>query len=221
MPTAQVADKSTRTPDRVAASLAIGFVVLLLATELILSLPDETASASDVATFYAAHRNFIIILQVLGFGASALLGGYAWRLRRVDRVVSTAGMILAVSSLVPGLVTMVIAIVADPDEPALASRWNLLEPRGDDILFVGILLFAAAIALRLGRRLPALGVLALLVAVGCLTRLVLEMVGTSAGPLAAAVPLSFLILVAVMAVSSFLGVIHMVAGRDQTSVRRS
>lgn len=49
MPAAQVADKSTRTPDRVAASLAIGFVVLLLATELILSLPDETASASDVA----------------------------------------------------------------------------------------------------------------------------------------------------------------------------
>jgi len=103
---------------------------------------------------------------VLGFGASAPLGGYAWRLRRVDRVVSTAGIIMAVSSLVPGLTTLLIAIVADPDKPALASRWNVLEPRGDDILFVEILLFAAAIALRLGRRLPALGVLALLVAVG-------------------------------------------------------
>ena len=218
MPAEQVADKSIRTPDQVAASLAVGFVVLLLATELILSLPGETASASDVATFYAAHRSFVIILQVLGFGASALLGGYAWRLRRVDRVVSTTGMIMAVSSLVPGLITLVIAIVADPDNPALASRWNLLEPRGDDILFVGILVFAAAIALRLGRRLPALGLLALLVAVGCLSRLVLEMVGASGGPLDAAVPLSFLFLVAVMAVLSILGVLRIDAGRDQASV---
>ena len=91
----------------------------------------------------------------------------------------------------------------------------------DDILFVGILLFAAAIALRLGRRLPALGVLALLVAVGCLTRLVLGMVGVSGGSLDAAVPLSFLILVAVMAVLSFLGVLRIDARHDQTSVRNS
>lgn len=76
------------------------------------------------------------------------------------------------------------------------------------LLCVGILPFAAAVALRLGRRLPALGVLAVLVALGCLTRLVLEMVGTGREPLDAVVPLSFLALMAVMAALSFLGVLR-------------
>ncbi|HWI01953.1 MAG TPA: hypothetical protein VNT27_16620 [Propionibacteriaceae bacterium] len=78
MPTPHVADASTRTPNRVAGSLAGVFVVLLLVTEVVLSLPDETASAAEVATFYMAHPSFIVILQVLGFCASALMGGYAW-----------------------------------------------------------------------------------------------------------------------------------------------
>ena len=64
--TPQVAENSARTPDRVAAALAGGFVILLVATELVVSLPDQTAGAADVATFYAAHRTLIIALQLLG-----------------------------------------------------------------------------------------------------------------------------------------------------------
>jgi hypothetical protein len=201
-------DNSDRTPDRLAAALAGGFVVVLLATELVLSLPDETASADAVATFYAAHRTFIIILQVLGFGASILLAGYAGRLRKVDRVVSVAGLIMAVCSLVPGLITLMIALVADPENPAQAGRLNQLEPRGDDLLFLGVALFAGAVALRLGRSLPALGVFALLVAIGCLIRVGLEAAGVSRGPLDAVVPLSFLALIVVMAILSFRGVLR-------------
>jgi hypothetical protein len=197
-----------RTPDRLAAALAGGFVVLLLATEAVLTLPAESDPASRVATFYASHRAFILILQVLGFVAALLLGGYAWRLRRVDRVVSVAGMIMAVCSLVPGLITVVIAVVADPNHPASAGRWNLLEPRGDDVLFVGVVVFATAVALRLGRRLPALGVLALVVAVACLTRLLVELVGVDRGPLDAVGPVLFLVLIAVMAVLSFRGILR-------------
>jgi hypothetical protein len=206
--TPQAARNSDRTPDRLAAALAGGFIVLLLGTELVLSLPDETASADRVATFYADHRAFIIILQLLGFVASLLLAGYAWRLRRVDPVVSVAGMIMAVCSLVPGVITLVIAVVANPGNSAAAGRWNVLEPRGDDILFVGVLLFAVAIALRLGRTLPTLGVLAVLVALACLTRLVLEAAGASRGLLDALSPLLFLVLVAVMAVLSLRGVLR-------------
>ena len=109
----QITNESLRKPDRVAGALAGGFVVLLLATELILTLPDEADSPVFVATFYAAHRSFIITLQVLGLVAAALLGAYAWRLRPIDRVVAAAGMIMAVCALVPGLITLVIAIVAD------------------------------------------------------------------------------------------------------------
>jgi hypothetical protein len=197
-----------RTPDRLAGALAAGFVVLLLATELVLTLPDEADSPESVANFYAAHRAFIIILQGLGLVAAVLLGAYAWRLRTVDRFVAAAGMIMAVCGLVPGLITLMIAIVANPDHPATAGRWNALEPRGDDILFVGIVLFAGAIVVRLGRKLPALGVLAALVALSCLARLVLEAAGRSRGLLEAVAPLLFVILVATMAVLSFLGVLH-------------
>jgi hypothetical protein len=204
----RASESSARTPDRVAGALATGFVVLLLATELVLTLPDQTDSPESVANFYAAHRAFIIILQVLGLVAAALLGAYAWRLRTVDRFVAAAGMIMAVCGLAPGLITLMIAIVANPDHPATAGRWNALEPRGDDILFVGIVLFAGAIAVRLGRRLPALGVLAALVALSCLARLVLEAAGRSRGPLEAVAPVLFVVLVATMAVLSFLGVLR-------------
>ena len=206
--TPRITNESLRKPDRVAGALAVGFVVLLLATELILTLPDEADSPVFVAAFYAAHRSFIVSLQVLGFVAAAFLGAYAWRLRSIDRVVAVAGMIMAVCALVPGLITLMIAIVADPDHPAAAGVWNALEPRGDDILFVGIVLFAGTVAIRLGRRLPVLGVLAGLVTLSCLARLVLEAAGRSRGPLEAVGPLLFVILIAVMAVSSFLGILR-------------
>jgi len=204
----RVTNESVRKPDRVAGALAAGFVVVLLATEAALTLPDETANPGTVASFYAAHRAFIIILQLLGVVAAALLGGYAWRLRSVDRVMSAAGMIMAGCGLIPSLITLVIAVVADPGDPSAAGRWNALEPRGDDILFVGIVLFAGAVAIRLGRRLPALGLLALFVAMSCLIRLGLEIAGNNRGPLDAIGPLSFVLLIAVMAILSFLGLLR-------------
>jgi uncharacterized membrane protein len=202
-----VANKSVRRPDRVAGALAVGFVVLLLATEVMLTLPDETASPAAVASFYATHRTFIVILQLLGVVAAGLLGGYAWRLRTVDRVVSVVGMIMAACGLIPSLITLVIAVAADLDHPGTAGRWNILEPLGDDILFLGILLFAGAVAVRLGRKLPALGLLALFVAVSCLIRLALDIAGMNRGPLDAIGPLSFVLLIAVMAILSFLGIL--------------
>jgi hypothetical protein len=202
--------ESVRKPDRLAGALAAGFVVLLLATELVLTLPDEADSPVVVANFYATHTNFIIILQVLGLVAAALLGGYAWLLRSVDGVVAATGMIMAGCAAVP---------VADPDHPAAAGRWNALEPRGDDLLFVGIVVFAGAVAVRLGRRLPALGVLAGLVALSCLARLLLELAGSSRGVMDAVGPLLFVVLIATMAVLSFLGILGVahppVSQRDQ------
>jgi hypothetical protein len=194
-------------PDRVGAALAAGFIVLLLATELVLTLPDETDTSSTVATFYAAHRALIVTLQVLGFVAAGLFGAYAWRLRSVDRVVAVAGLVTAVCAVIPGFITLVLAIAADPANPDSAAYWNSLEPRGDDILFLGILFFATTVALRLGRKIPMLGVVAVVVAVSCLVRLALEVTGSSLGAVESIGPLSFLVLVGFMAVLSLRGVL--------------
>ena len=197
-----------RTPDRLAAGLAFAFIVLLLATELVLTLPDEADSPAIVARFYTEHRAFIIALQLLGILDALLLGGYAWRLRSVDRSVARAGLLMALCALAPTMITLVLAIVADPAHPQTAARWNMLEPRGDDILFVGIVVFASTIAVRLGRNNPALSVLALIVAVACLLRLILEAAGKSRGALEAVGPLLFVVLIATMAVLSFRGVLR-------------
>ena len=73
-----------RTPDRLAAGLAFAFIVLLLATELVLTLPDEADSPSHVAQFYTQHRAFIIALQIW-----ESLTPYCWEPTRGDYVQST------------------------------------------------------------------------------------------------------------------------------------
>jgi hypothetical protein len=207
---AKASDKNgpNRTPDRLAAGFAFAFIVLLLATELVLTLPDEADSPSFVAQFYAEHRAFIIALQILGIVDALLLGAYAWRLHSVDRFVAWAGLLMAFCALAPTMITLVLAIVADPAHTETAAGWNMLEPRGDDILFAGIVVFASAVAVRLARNNPALGVLALVVAVACLLRLVLEAAGKSRGALEAVGPLLFVVLIATMAVLSFRGVLR-------------
>jgi hypothetical protein len=197
-----------RTPDRFAAGLAFAFIVLLLATELVLTLPDEADSPSFISQFYTEHRAFIIALQILGILDALLLGGYAWRLRSVDRFVAGAGLLVAFCALAPTMITLVLAIVANPADTETAARWNMLEPRGDDILFVGIVVFATTVAVRLGRNSPGLGVLASVLAVACLLRLIFEATGKSRGALEAVGPLLFVVLIATMAVLSFRGVLR-------------
>jgi hypothetical protein len=53
---------------------ASAFWWTLLGSEAVLSLPDETASPAAVAAFYAEHRTFIIVLQLVGMASAALLG---------------------------------------------------------------------------------------------------------------------------------------------------
>lgn len=160
--------------------------------------------------FYAEHRTFIIALQLLGVIDALLLGGYAWRLGSVDRFVAGAGLLTAFRALAPTMITLILAIVADPAHTKTAARWNMLEPRGDDILFVGIVVFASTVAVRLGRNNPALGILAFLVAVACLLRLILKAAGKNRGALEAVGPLLFVVLIATMAVLSFRGVLRAV-----------
>jgi hypothetical protein len=196
---------SDRIVDRTAGWLGVAFLVTLLVSEAVLSLPDEHATASAVAQFYAAHRAFIIVLQIVGMVGSALLAACAWRLRRVDPAVGLVGIVLAVVTVVPGLITLMIAIVADPNNPTRAGSLNKLEPRGDDALFVGVVLLAAVVAVRLWRRPLWLGILASVVAVCCLLRLVLEAVGATRGLLETFAPVAFLLLIAALSGLAFYG----------------
>jgi hypothetical protein len=191
--------------DRTAGWLGVGFLVTLLASEAALSLPDERTPAETVATFYAEHRAVIIVLQVAGFASCALLALFAWRLRNIDRRVAATGVILAVAALAPGLITVALAIAADPQHVANVATLNRLEPRADDILFLGITLFAVAIVVLLGRSPRWIGIVAAVVALACLFRLVLEAVGRPRGFLDSVAPITFLVLVAALVWLRFRG----------------
>ena len=200
-----VAAPPGRFADRAAGWLGVAFLVTLLASEAALSLPDEHATAFAVASFYAAHRPVILVLQAAGVVAAALLAAFAWRLRVLSHGVWLAGLVLAVTTLAPTSVTMLLALTADPGRLVRAGRYNQLEPRGDDLLFVGVTVFAVAVLLVLGRRPRWLGALATLVAVCCLLRLSLEALGRDRGVLDALAPLSFLALVAALVWLCFKG----------------
>src|SRR3954467_13903706 len=159
---------SDRIVDRTAGWLGVAFLVTLLASEAALSLPDEHATASAVASFYAGHRPVILVLEAAGGVPAALLAAFAWRLRVLSHGVCLAGLVLAVTTLAPTSVTMLLVLTADPGRPARAHSYNQLEPRGDDLLFVGVTVFAVAVLMALGRRPRWLGALAGLVAICCL-----------------------------------------------------
>jgi hypothetical protein len=186
------------------AVLAWAFVVLLLGSEADLTLPDESASDASVASFYAQHRIAIVILQLIGLVAAGLLAGYAGRLRRFDAVAGTAGVVTAALACLPAVVTLVIAFVADPAHPGSAGTWNAREPWADDLLFLGITVFGAVIALR--PRFPLLArVLGAIVAVLCGVRLVLAIAGHLPGAFDSLGPISFVVLMACLGLFSAMG----------------
>jgi hypothetical protein len=196
---------SPRIVDRTAGWLGVAFLVTLLASEAALTLPDETAADTSVATFYQAHRTVIIALQAVGIVSAILLGVMAWRLRVVSKGVAAAGIFLAATALAPGIITASIAIVADPAHPDAAGRYNRLEPRGDDLLFFGVMVFAATIVYLLGRTPLWLGLLASTVSLLCLLRFALEALGRTRNVLDSLAPLAFLALIVGLVVLSFRG----------------
>jgi hypothetical protein len=185
------------------ALFAFAFVLLLLASEAALTLPDEAAGDTAAAAFYAGHRGPVIGLQLAGLLAAGSLAAYGLRLRRVDRAVGDAALLTAVVACAPALVTIVLALVADPARPAAVGTWNGLEPRADDLLFVGVTVFGAAVALRL--RSPVARVLGGLVAVLCVVRFVLEAMGRERGWVDSLGPLLFVVLVGTLGVLSARG----------------
>jgi hypothetical protein len=185
------------------ALLAFAFVLLLLASEAALTLPAETAGDTPVARFYAAHRGAVVGLQLAGLLAAGVLAAYALRLRRVDRAVGNAALLTAVLACAPAVVTIVLALIADPADPAGVRTWNDLEPRADDLLFVGITVFGATVALRL--RSPVARVLGGLVAVLFVVRFVLEVLGRERGWVDSLGPILFVVLVGTLGVLSARG----------------
>jgi hypothetical protein len=182
--------------DWAAGLLGWGFVATLLVSEAALTLPDATASGAAVVEFYASHRLAVIVIQVIGFAAATLLALLVRQLRGLGRPVTVTGIAVAVVALTPGLLTVALATVTDQQRADTFNQWL---PRTDDVLFLAIIAFAVAVAVRLWRSPTWLAALATATALLGVTRLVLEAAGTAEGVLSSLAPIAFLVLIATLA----------------------
>lgn len=135
--------------------------------------------------------------------AAALLGIFAVRIRAFNRVIGNSMLAVAIAGVLPGLATIVLAVVADPASPQTAGAWNQLLPRADDVLFATAMVFGASVVrLRLMHRWVAM--LGGLLAVLCLLRLIDEAV-LGRGTFDALAPIALIVLVLTLAVLSLRG----------------
>jgi ABC-type Fe3+-siderophore transport system permease subunit len=184
---------------RTGALSGFAFIVLLFASEVAVSLPDLDASDQHVADFYAGHRAAVIVVQVLGFVAAALLVLFALRLRTVDRASGYALLGVAVVALLPGLVTVALAVAADPEHTGTAGWLNDAVGIADDLLFLAIGGFAATVWAARDAYRPGLRWFAAAVSLACFARGVLGFVELE-GWLDVVAPFAFLALVAALSV---------------------
>ncbi|WP_433296315.1 hypothetical protein ACQP2F_38090 [Actinoplanes sp. CA-030573] len=181
--------------------LAAGFVVVLFVSEVAVTLPDLDATDQHVADFYAGHRAVVVAMQLLGFVAAGLLAMLALRVRELDRASGYALLGVAGVALLPGLVTAVLALAADPAHPATSGRLNAAAAIADDLLFLSVAGFAATVWSARGAYRPVLRWFAAAVSVVCLLRGVLG-VAEREGVLGTVAPFAFLVLVVAVGVSA-------------------
>ena len=177
------------------------FVVLLLLSAGMASVPAGSDRLPTIRRFYAAHGPVVVVAQLIGLVAAAAFAVHARALAnvtpsRLSRPVRAAGTVVAGSAALTAMPVLVLAATLDRDSDrvivalARASDWT------DVVLFTAVSLFAAAVARASNRRwvCAMAGSVALLSA----ARSVLLAWGSSA--LNVAAPVGFLALVTLLSV---------------------
>jgi hypothetical protein len=129
---------------RAAGAWGIAFVVLLLVSAAMVSLPTAAETGVRIAAFYAAHRQLIVLQQDLGVVALAAFIAFGLSLPP-NRWLRLALWAFVVTELATNLVPLV--IVATNPSPETAHSWTFVEDLADAALFISVAL------LRGGRRL--------------------------------------------------------------------
>jgi hypothetical protein len=177
------------------------FVVLLLLSAGMASVPGGSDSVATVRAFYVDHAPVVVVAQLIGLAAAAVFAVHTRALAgvlspRVSTRLRRAGFLVAASAGLTALPVLVLtAVVASaPDRATGGLAWA--SDLTDVVLFASVSLFAAVAARASG---PSwVGALAATVALLTLARSVLLASGSTALGLVA--PLAFIALVAVLSI---------------------
>ena len=179
----------------------MAFVVLLLVSAGMATVPGGDDPVAFVRRFYEAHRAVVVTAQVVGLAAAVTFIPFADGLQRQDWVgrtplVRRCGLAVAAAGVLAGVPPLVLCAVAGSAGSDVVSTLATASDLVDVVLVTAIAAFAAAVAASVER--TWLRVLAVAVALTCAVRAVLVLVGGEA--LALAEPLAFLVLVLALAV---------------------
>jgi len=180
----------------------LAFVVGLLLEAAMVSLPTAARSGEEIAAFYAAHRQVIVVQQVAGMLLLVPFVGLAAKLERRNRTrvghgnrwLVPAVLFFVVTELATNVTPLALAAISDPS-PGTAHTLTLVEDLADGALFVAIAIFSGAAVAAAPLWLRLIGLLA--AGLGVL-RAVTSPLGMSAFDTVA--PIAFLVLVLVMSV---------------------
>ncbi len=129
---------------RAAGGWGIVFVVLLLVSVAMVSVPTAAESGDRIAAFYRAHASLIVAQQIAGALALAAFLAFALSLP-ANRWLRIAVWTFAATELVTNLVPL--AIVAVNPTAGTAHSLTFLEDLADTALFVSVALFVSAATL--------------------------------------------------------------------------
>jgi hypothetical protein len=129
---------------RAAGGWGIVFVVLLLVSAAMVSLPTSAESGDRITAFYTAHGQLIVLQQIVGVVALAAFIAFGLSLPP-NLWLRAALWAFVVSELVTNLVPLVI-VATNPSADA-AHSLTLVEDLADSALFISIALFLPAATL--------------------------------------------------------------------------
>jgi hypothetical protein len=129
---------------RTAGAWGIAFVVLLLVSAAMVSVPTAAETGDRIVAFYHAHGQLIVIQQIIGVVALAAFVAFGLSLPR-NRWVRPALWALVVTELVTNLVPLVI-LATNPSADTTHSL-TFVEDLADAAFFVSIALFVVAATL--------------------------------------------------------------------------
>ncbi|MDX6325702.1 MAG: hypothetical protein QOK15_2056 [Nocardioidaceae bacterium] len=191
-------------PSRAAGGWGWAFVVLLLVSAGMASVPGGADATSTVRDFYTRHTSVIVVAQLIGLVAAAAFVPFTFALRRgsADRRarpdVEAAGCAVAVAALLTAVPVLWLTAVAGTGSTGYVHALAVASDLTDVALFSAIALWAATLV---RAATPAwFRALAGIVAVLTLLRALLIIARSSA--LEVVAPTSFVVLVAVVSTAA-------------------
>ncbi len=160
----------------------VAFVILLLVSAAMVSLPTAAEPGDRIAAFYAAHQQVIVWQQIVGTLAlvpflafAAALSRWARMDGRRNRWLMPAAGLVALATVATSLVAAAMALMPDLS-PALAHQLTVIEDLADAVLFASLAGFVLAASTGAPVWVRALAVL---VAIASLARAVLSPFGVT------------------------------------------